>query len=111
MSLNISDKTVSLIVQNYLGSLVLITKTFIGDTTISDLKKRKFETWRVDYSGLEIKTILFEWTKQFTWIFCFYGWQENVVFFEQNKKVVIRWSQQQYGTENSVIFLAYFIPI
>ena len=66
MSLNISDKTVSLIVQNYLSSLVLITKTFIGDTTISDLKKRKFETWRVDYSGLEIKIILFEWTKQFT---------------------------------------------
>jgi hypothetical protein len=67
MSLNISDKTVSLIVQNYLSSLVLITKTFIGDTTISDLKKRTFETWRVDCSGLEIKTILFEWTKPFTW--------------------------------------------
>ena len=42
MSLNISDKTVSLIVQNYLSSLVLITKTFIGDTIISDLKKKKF---------------------------------------------------------------------
>jgi len=43
--------------------------------------------------------------------FCFYGWQENVVFFEQNKKVVNRWPQQHYDTENSVIFLSYFIPV
>jgi len=72
MSLNISDKTVSLIVQNYLSSLVLITKTFTGDTTISDLKKKKFETWRVDCRGYRIKIILFEWTKLFTYKFCSY---------------------------------------
>jgi hypothetical protein len=69
MSLNISDKTVSLIVQNYLSFLLLITKIFIGDTTISDLKKRKFKTWRVNFRGYRIKIILFEWTKQFTYNF------------------------------------------
>jgi len=87
MSLNISDKTVSLIVQNYLSSLVLITKTFIGDTTISDLKKRKFETWRVDYSGLEIKIILFEWTKQFTRNFVSMDDKKMSCFLNRTKKL------------------------
>ena len=40
MSMNISDKTMSLIVQNYRTSLVLVAKAFIGDTTISVFKKR-----------------------------------------------------------------------
>ena len=66
MSLNISDKTMSLIVQYYLSPLDLFTKTVTRDATISLLKKRKFETWRFDYSGFGMKNILFEWTKQFT---------------------------------------------
>jgi len=87
MSLNISDKTVSLILQNYLSSLVLITKTFIGDSTISDLKKRTFETWRVDYSGLEIKIILFEWTKQFTGNFVSMDDKKISRFLNKTKKL------------------------
>ena len=56
----------SLIVKNYLNSLVLVTKTFTGDFSIYILRKRKFWTGRVDYSGFGIKIILFEWTKQVT---------------------------------------------
>jgi len=66
MSPNISERTRSLIVPNYLSPLVLFTITFTRDATISLLKKRKFETWRFDYSGFGMKNILFEWTKQFT---------------------------------------------
>ena len=87
MSLNISDKTVSLILQNYISSLVLITKTFIGDSTISDLKKRTFENWRVDYSGLEIKNILFEWTKQFTGNFVSMDDKKISRFLNKTKKL------------------------
>jgi len=84
MSLNISDKTVSLIVKYYLSSLVLITKTFTGDTTISDLKKKKFETWRVDCRGYRIKIILFEWTKLFTYNFVRID-EKQMLFFNKTK--------------------------
>ena len=47
----------------------LITKTFRGYANISLLKKMKSLIWRVDYSGLVIRIILFEWAKQFIKIF------------------------------------------
>jgi len=63
MSLNISEKTMSLIVQYYLSPLVLFTKIVTRDATISLLKKMKFESWPFDYSGFGLKIILFEWVK------------------------------------------------
>jgi len=82
MSLNISERTMSLIVQNYLSHLVLFTKKLYKRCHHFSLKKEEIGTWSFDYSGFGIKNILFEWTQQFTYIFvsvddkkmsCFYN--------------------------------------
>ena len=60
MSLNISDKTVSLIVKSYSDSLVLVTRPLQDMPQFLSKKKMQFEDRHVDYSGFGIKIILFE---------------------------------------------------
>jgi hypothetical protein len=102
-------KRLSLIVQNYISPLVLVTKSLQEMPRHLSLKKWKFEKWHVDCCEFGIKILIFGRTNSLHKIL-YLPMTRKCRAFSIKQIAVIRWPLQYYYNEYRVIFHAYFVP-